>query len=687
MYKIKERCQSCVRIFLKYGIQYDANFSPIDNGISQTSAAYYANGLPQTATDARGTVTTLTYDAYGNPETAKTGAHPAIKTTYNPTGWLSSLTDQVDTTTNFNTYNKRGQLMLKTDPLGKTTSSTYYDDGNLWTKIDRNGNTTTYTYTPSGKLDTIIYQDTTSVHNTYNQHDDLVGMQDGVGNTSYAYDAIHRLTSSTFTYTLNPGSFTIGYSQYDANGNLTELTYPGNKKVIYTYDELNRLKTVKIDWLSPKPVATYYYDDAGRLDYLVNFNGTITDYSYDNANRLTALDNKKSDNTTILASYSFTLDANGNRTNVVQNEPLAASPVTQDIPYYYNATSNRLLEADENLYLYDFEGQLSSSYDSGSRFYTFDYEHRLKSITGTVNYQYFYDGAGNRLKAVRNGVETRYVYDAGGNLLAEANSSNVISKYYIHGLGLMAMVTPANAVYIYHFNAVGSTIAMTDSSQAMVNKYAYDPFGNIAANSIENVQQPFKFVGEFGVMTEPNGFCYMGARYYDPQVGRFISEDPIGFEGGDVNLYNYVGANPVNRIDPSGESSAIVGFEGFAGAFGFGGQVGIYGAVVHDPDKAWYEGWSAHVVGSYGGGAAGTVGSAGAGIYVGGSNASTINELTGSSVYGGRGGAGYFSVSGSAGPNEIKSAGITVGPSVGYSFGSAGVSNSKVIWSSNNCSK
>jgi len=54
-------------------------------------------------------------------------------------------------------------------------------------------------------------------------------------------------------------------------------------------------------------------------------------------------------------------------------------------------------------------------------------------------------------------------------------------------------------------------------------------------------------------MTEPNGFYYMRARYYDPQVGRFISEDPIGFEGGDVNLYAYVGNNPVNLIDPNGE--------------------------------------------------------------------------------------------------------------------------------------
>jgi RHS repeat-associated protein len=64
--------------------------------------------------------------------------------------------------------------------------------------------------------------------------------------------------------------------------------------------------------------------------------------------------------------------------------------------------------------------------------------------------------------------------------------------------------------------------------------------------------QPFKFVAQHGVMTESNGFYYMRARYYDPQVGRFISEDPIGFDGGDTNLMAYVGNNPILYIDPNG---------------------------------------------------------------------------------------------------------------------------------------
>jgi RHS repeat-associated protein len=87
-----------------------------------------------------------------------------------------------------------------------------------------------------------------------------------------------------------------------------------------------------------------------------------------------------------------------------------------------------------------------------------------------------------------------------------------------------------------------------------VNKYAYTPFGEITEWSGNVVTQPFKYVGQYGVMAEPNGLGlnYMRARYYDPSIGRFISEDPAGFGGGDVNLYAYVGNNPVLMVDPSG---------------------------------------------------------------------------------------------------------------------------------------
>ncbi len=220
--------------------------------------------------------------------------------------------------------------------------------------------------------------------------------------------------------------------------------------------------------------------------------------------------------------------------------------------YGYNTNRNRLVSAGAVSFGYDDEGQLTSGYGTS---YTFDDAHRLTAIGSS--YGFTYNGVGDRIRVVRNGVETRYIYDASGNLIAEADANNVIQKYYIYGAGLLAMVTASNDLYCYHFDATGNTVALTNGAGAVVNKYAYTPFGTLSGNSIENIYQPFKFVGQYGVMAEPNGLYYMRARYYDPNVGRFISEDPIGFDGGDVNLFAYVGNNPIIGIDPTGLSDLV----------------------------------------------------------------------------------------------------------------------------------
>lgn len=114
----------------------------------------------------------------------------------------------------------------------------------------------------------------------------------------------------------------------------------------------------------------------------------------------------------------------------------------------------------------------------------------------------------------------------------------------------MAAVTPGGQSYSYHFDAVGNTIALTDASETIVNTYSYSPYGQIV-NQGEGIPQPFKYVGQYGVMAEPDSLYYMRARYYDPGTGRFISEDPAGLDAG-VNLYAYAGGNPVLFSDPSG---------------------------------------------------------------------------------------------------------------------------------------
>jgi RHS repeat-associated protein len=158
--------------------------------------------------------------------------------------------------------------------------------------------------------------------------------------------------------------------------------------------------------------------------------------------------------------------------------------------------------------------------------------------------------------------------------------------------------------------------------------------------------------------------------------------DSVG-KAPNTNLYSFVQNNPVNFADPLGLFSINVGFEGFIGAFGFGGTGGIYGAYIHDDTQPWYKGWSAYTYVTYGGGGAGTVRGAGAGLYIGGSNASSVCDLAGPAGYGGRVAMKYFSASGYANSSDLKGGGITFGPSWGRTIGFGGGTNTKILWGGN----
>ena len=108
----------------------------------------------------------------------------------------------------------------------------------------------------------------------------------------------------------------------------------------------------------------------------------------------------------------------------------------------------------------------------------------------------------------------------------------------------------------YLTDALGSTVAMADATGAIQTSYTYDPYGNttVTGAASSNSQQ---FTGR---ENDGTSFLYFyRARYYFPSFGRFISEDPAGFAGGDTNLYRYVGNSPTNATDPSGQVAPIVG--------------------------------------------------------------------------------------------------------------------------------
>jgi RHS repeat-associated protein len=109
-------------------------------------------------------------------------------------------------------------------------------------------------------------------------------------------------------------------------------------------------------------------------------------------------------------------------------------------------------------------------------------------------------------------------------------------------------MTRGGQTYFYTMDGLGSVRDLTSAAETIVEQYQYDSFGNLTAPPTTG--NPYTYTSrEYDSET---GFYFYRARYYDPKVGRFISEDPIGFEGGDVNFYAYVKNDPINYTDPSG---------------------------------------------------------------------------------------------------------------------------------------
>lgn len=222
---------------------------------------------------------------------------------------------------------------------------------------------------------------------------------------------------------------------------------------------------------------------------------------------------------------------------------------------------NQLTSGLNSGFTFDANGNLIQEVVDGKTItYGYDDNDRLISWSdGAQSYQYTYSGTKDLKEVEKGGEKTRYVLDVNQNLpavVARTDGSGEILDYFVYGAaGLVSKITPAGQAFTYHFDPTGNAIAMSDSSENLVNTYAYTPYGNTTRQ--ESIDNPFEYVGRFGVMAEDNGLYYMRARFYHPGVRRFLSQDTVWGEVSSpqsLNLYAYVEGNPVMRVDPSGHS-------------------------------------------------------------------------------------------------------------------------------------
>lgn len=544
-----------------------------------TNIDYFADGFVKKVTNPENIAVNYTYDNFGNLATINAPEGIQVAMTYDILGRMKTYTDPNGnvTTTFFHpddlvdkvfnpagnesdyTYDNNNNLTQIENVNGQTTTLTYdfnqdwlksqsfggktdifeyYPDGRLYTHTDPNGHIDTYTYDAQGRLTGDGY----ATYDYYPSPDNqLQKVTNSSGFIEFTYDVLNRVKTVKDIY-----DNIITYD-YDLNSNIEVVHYPDEKQVTYTYDAANRLTTVT-DWNNNATTYQYYKD--GRLKRTDYPNGTFSVNTYDNAGRMTGLGNFKSTADTI-NFYSYVLDPSGNHLQVTQVEPFGAfnwnsgdTIATYDNANHIETFGNLTYEDDENGNITGITG--AADYDF--HWDTADQMIQLDSA-GSTWVQYTYDGLGHRRQAIRNGTTTRYVLDILGmsKVLMETDGNDTPVYYYIHGLGQIARVDALGNYHYYHYDYRGSTIAMTDENEATTHQYQYGPYGE-TLQSTEADFNAYRYVGAFGVQYEKEDIYFMRARYYDVQAKRFISEDPIWAE----NLYGYVEGNPVTSIDPKG---------------------------------------------------------------------------------------------------------------------------------------
>jgi RHS repeat-associated protein len=311
-----------------------------------------------------------------------------------------------------------------------------------------------------------------------------------------------------------------------------------------------------------KVKTTNAYDTHGRLTGITHTDstgGTIASDSYglDDLSRLTtetkdgqartiAYDNTDQVKTvTGSNSEGYSYDKNGNRTG----------------GGYVTGAGNRLMSDGTYTYDYDAEGNRTKRtkiVGGNVDLYTWDYRNRLTkvvskdaggSVLRTVGYEYDVDD--QRVKKTVNGVVENYFIDRDQIAVVTDGGGNQ-TFHYLYGLNVdqvLAQDSPSGMVWALA-DRLGSIDTLTDKDGVVVDKRTFDSFGRVLSETNPSVSFRYGYTGRERDLE--SGLDYYRARYYDPNVGRFISVDPLGFGAGDTNLYRYVGNSSTLATDPTG---------------------------------------------------------------------------------------------------------------------------------------
>jgi RHS repeat-associated protein len=586
-----------------YGYDSRGNRTSVADALNnQTTFTYDAGNHLTKITYPDSTTMTFTYDVRGRRTSVTDQNEKTTTYAYDDADRLTSTTDPASNVTQYS-YDTENNLLSITDANGHETSLAYdafgriiqttfpsnlqetytYDaDNNIASKTDRKGQTIQYLYDALNRLVQKSYPDSTSAEYTYDLVGKVLQVNDPTGTYSFSYDNMGRLIGTTTSYSfLTSRNFTTSYA-YDANSNRTGFTDPEGGSTSYSYDTLNRLSTL----MPPTAFGTgsfgFAYDALNRRTQLTRPNTVATNYTYDNMSRYLSVVHQKSGSTIDGATY--TLDAAGNRTSktdllanvtssygydpiygltsVIQGtsatetytyDPAGNRMSSQGISSYSYNSSNEVTSTSNRTYAYDYNGNATSKTDStGATGYSWSVENRLTSVTlpgsgGTVTFKY--DPFGRRIYKSSSSGTSIYAYDS-NDVIEETNAAGAVVARYARTENVddpLAMLRSATTSY-YQTDALGSVTSLSNASGSLVQTYAFDSYGNSTSSS-GSVVNSFQYNGR--ELDSETGLYYYRVRYFDPNAGRFVSEDPARFVAAN-NFYAYVNNNPGNFVDPYG---------------------------------------------------------------------------------------------------------------------------------------
>jgi RHS repeat-associated protein len=574
---------------------------------------YAYDGLKTTITDPNNNVTRQFQDAYGRLVRTEQDNDDGTYVTINEYDALGRLIRVLDANYNAGVsskpigykYDSLGRMIYSSDPYSGETVYHYDLIGNSISKTDAKGNKLIYEYdplnrltkksvlTPDGTVPTVlsrnVYDEPTSTNGVGRLTSTFIGNATLDG--KYNYDLEGNVVSSNKSI---GGSIYTTNITCDSLNRIKQLTYPDNEMVGYEYDTdvLSRVTGfVKYsDWRSmgipetitcENGVTVYYLHHPGTLR-LVRLNTRAPDYEY-------------------IQSFDYEYDNAGNITAISDNASITSMHTVATTQNFEYDKINRLKKSGFGTYSYDRVGNITAK--EGITFGYNDSNHPYCLTTGNNGYKAVYDPNGNLIeKTDKNGVYWRYLYNAenmpvavyrgpakGKETLVEEycydaagmrnqkktyNGATATNTHYIYlGNNVLYETGPEKTRYILgngreiakvvngktyytHRDHLGSSSVVTDSAGAVVNWNANHPYGEnwqVSPAGTADLDK-HRFTGKETDNT--TGLVYFGARFYDPEVGRFITVDPSR-DGN--NWYAYCDNNPINKVDPDGKNAVAAG--------------------------------------------------------------------------------------------------------------------------------